>query len=148
MAQYGSSSAYGKTQFKNKQYLDNYVESYKDFPKRNGPYSRLETPYKNKDLMRSKELDSDINSLLTTYKYATGTEYDIMESFNRISNDSLGYRLEDLPDVEKTLGGQQMLILLGDKLRKHRVQQQERPDMDFGSFEQMYDAYGLPNKNR
>ena len=126
-------------------FTDKYIKAYNDFPERKGPYTREDTPFANKDFVKTKELDASINKLMQTYQYTTGQEYDLDQSYNRIANDSLGYQLDDLPDVEKTLGGQQMLLLLSEKLRIDRERKKHRPEMASDQFEQMYRAYGAPD---
>ena len=90
------------------------------FPKRKGIYTASETPYNNEDLQKAKNYDKEIGQLMQAYNYYTGEEFDLVNSYDRISMDSLGVNLDKIPDIEKTEGGQQMLILLSEELRSKK----------------------------
>lgn len=100
--------------------LSEYHKYKEQFPKRTGVYTHAETPYDNADLKKAKELDKEIGTLMESLKYYTGKEFDLINSYDRISIDSLGVELDNLSDIDKTEGGQEMLILLSEELRSRK----------------------------
>ena len=94
--------------------LDEFDILNKKFPGRKGMSTYSMTPHTNKDLIKSNQLKSDLNSSLDVYDYLSGGEnsFDVYEALNSISLEHLNVELSKLPDEEKTKALEEYLIQL------------------------------------
>jgi hypothetical protein len=94
--------------------LDEFDALDKKFPNRKGLSTDDMTPHTNKDLIKSQQLKSDLESSIQVYDYLSGQEngFDVYEALNSIALEQLNVSLDKLPDEEKTKALEEYLIEL------------------------------------
>ena len=98
--------------------LNRFKDLQKKFPGRETYYTDGDTPFKNKDLVKAKEIKNNLTNLVDWYKYSTGEDYDLMSSLNQIAMEQLNYEIDSLPDKYRTEALDEWLIAFGDELQK------------------------------
>jgi hypothetical protein len=104
--------------------LDEYNSLSRKFVSREEMNTDTMTQYDNDNLVEMKEKQKEIFDLMDAYKYYTAEDFDLNESLNSISVETLNQELEKLPDYEKTDAFNELLIKLSDELQE---KMQENP---------------------